>query len=142
VGDSRPRIGSFVDDALRERHSDLLFPVERNGTPALLYVVAEHKSADDRFTALQLAGYVVRIVERWRAEHRDAEHVPPVLPFVVYHGQRPWRAPRSPRDLVDLSHLPPAAARSLAARHLHLEYSLLDLSGIDEAWLDICPCLP
>jgi predicted transposase YdaD len=35
--------GSFVDDELRSRHTDLLFSVTFRGRPALIYVLFEHQ---------------------------------------------------------------------------------------------------
>jgi hypothetical protein len=51
--------GTFVDAALRSRQSDLLFTAQLAGQDVLLYVLAEHKSAPERFTALQMARYVM-----------------------------------------------------------------------------------
>ena len=39
-----PCAGSYVDEALKERHSDLLFSVPINGRPALIYILFEHQS--------------------------------------------------------------------------------------------------
>ncbi|MEO6598026.1 MAG: Rpn family recombination-promoting nuclease/putative transposase [Planctomycetota bacterium] len=106
--------GSFVDKALKGRHTDLLFTARMGKATVLLYVVPEHKSADDRFTAWQMACYVVRILEQWLGEQVDADELPAVLanlglawanrrglpafflPLVMHHGRRPvsrflWR---------------------------------------------------
>ncbi|MBM3962851.1 MAG: Rpn family recombination-promoting nuclease/putative transposase, partial [Planctomycetes bacterium] len=53
--------GSFVDAALQDRLTDLLFEVEVHGAPLLLHVVVDHKSRADWATALQLARYTLRI---------------------------------------------------------------------------------
>ena len=51
---------SFVDETLRGSQSDMLFKVElATGGPALVYVLAEHKSCADPGTPLQLAAYMV-----------------------------------------------------------------------------------
>ena len=52
---------TFVDSELRDHHADLLFRTEAGGRQVLVYLLLEHKSADDRWTALQLLRYVVRI---------------------------------------------------------------------------------
>ena len=59
---------SFVDGELRDHHADLLFRTVADGRRVLVYLLLEHKSADDRWTALQLLRYVVRIWERCRRE--------------------------------------------------------------------------
>ncbi len=57
----RPEPGTSVDEVLQPRHADLLFSVQLGGQPLLLYLLLEHKSAADRWTALQLLRYVVRL---------------------------------------------------------------------------------
>jgi predicted transposase/invertase (TIGR01784 family) len=62
--DSEPRLesGSFVDPDLRGQHSDLLFSVDlKNGSPALVYILFEHKSYPDAMVAFQLLRYVIAI---------------------------------------------------------------------------------
>jgi hypothetical protein len=127
---------SFVDKALQGRRTDMVFSVRLGNATALLYVVPEHKSKDERFTAWQVTCYVVRILERWRAEHPDADRLPAVLPFVLYHGDAPWRAPRSPHELVDFEGCGPDIVESLAPLQLRLPFLLLDLSQLDEAQLE------
>jgi hypothetical protein len=39
--------GSFVDEALRWRHSDLLFTAPLGGRDAFVYLLIEHQSSDD-----------------------------------------------------------------------------------------------
>jgi len=53
--------GSFVDEKLRQHHSDLLFQVQLNtGQNAFAYVLLEHKSSPDSAARLQLLRYIVR----------------------------------------------------------------------------------
>jgi len=94
--------GSFVDDELREQHADLLFSAVLAGKRAFLYFLLEHKSGDDRWTALQVLVYVVRIWQRYRRECPGADTVPAILTVVVHHGAKPWSAPTDVFDLVDL----------------------------------------
>jgi predicted transposase YdaD len=98
--------GSFVDEALRGQQADLLFTATAQGRATLLYVLLEHKADDDRFTALQLLRYVVRIWQRCRRDEPERARLPPVLPLVLHHGPQRWRAPRDLRALLDLDGLP------------------------------------
>ncbi|MEO6594660.1 MAG: Rpn family recombination-promoting nuclease/putative transposase, partial [Planctomycetota bacterium] len=82
--------GSSVDEELKSRQSDLLFEALIGGQPVLLYVVLEHKTWADRWTALQMLRYIVRIFDRWRLDHPDAKTLPPAVPIVVHHGDRAW----------------------------------------------------
>ncbi len=125
--------GSFVDAGLRGQQADLLFEAQLAGEPVLLYLLVEHKSGEDRFTAFQLLRYVVRVLERWRREHPDARELPAVVPFVLHHGKRPWRGPRRVRELVRVGGLPADARRVLLALQPDLGFVLDDLATADEA---------
>jgi predicted transposase/invertase (TIGR01784 family) len=62
----RVESSSVVDSDLRETESDLLFSARlRGGHPLLLYVLLEHQSSVDRWMALRMLRYVVRLLERW-----------------------------------------------------------------------------
>jgi predicted transposase/invertase (TIGR01784 family) len=57
--------GSFVDEELRQHHSDVLFRVQlKSGSDAFAYVLVEHKSVPDPIARLQLLRYVVRVLRR------------------------------------------------------------------------------
>jgi predicted transposase YdaD len=94
--------GSFVDEELRDRHADLLFEAPLDGRTAFLYVLFEHQSASDRWMALRLLRYMVRIWDRHQQAHPEAERLPAILPLVLYHGAGPWSAPKSFQELIDL----------------------------------------
>jgi predicted transposase YdaD len=125
--------GTFVDAELRERQSDLLFAARlRTGEDALVYVVCEHKSGQDRFACWQLARYVIGVLERWRRDHPRALVLPNVIPFLVHHGDRAWHMPRSPHELVDLSRFEEPARSFLARCQLQLRFHLFDLAAMGE----------
>ncbi len=48
------RPGSFVDENLEDRYSDLLYSARISGREGLLYVLWEHKSEPEPFTPLQM----------------------------------------------------------------------------------------
>ncbi|WP_419737880.1 Rpn family recombination-promoting nuclease/putative transposase [Ruegeria sp.] len=84
--------GSFIDEALAGSQSDALFRVRtRTGDPAYLFLL-EHKSTPDPGLPLQLASYMVRIWKRHAKEHGPAA-LPPIIPMVLYTGQRRWTVP-------------------------------------------------
>jgi len=112
--------GSFVDPELRSHQADAVFTVDlKDGGEAFVYVVIEHKSYPDRFTALQVLRYVVRL---WEKTYREARQpgLPPVIPVVLYHGQPPWRVPARLSELVK-------APGSLRAYQPELCYLVCDL---------------
>jgi hypothetical protein len=95
---------SFVDERLRAQQADLIFSARLKGSGTLVYLLLEHKSGPYRLTVVQVARYVMRIWERWLAEHPKARLLPAVLPFVVFHGEHPWCGPRELGQLIDLPH--------------------------------------
>lgn len=95
-----PEEKSYVDESLRESYSDLLYSVKLRDTAGFahdgfLYLLMEHKSTPDRFTALPLLHYMTMI---WKsvAEHpttqpgHDSPQLPMILPLVLYHGETAW----------------------------------------------------
>ncbi len=93
--------GSYVDEALRERQSDLLFRAALGEQEVLLYVLFEHQSEPDRGMAFRLLRYEVRIWERW-AREAPGHPLPPILPVVLSHSERGWNVPLSFEELVEL----------------------------------------
>lgn len=102
---------SYVDEALQEHQSDLLFEVpyaaplagglSRMDT-ALLYLLVEHKSYPDEEVLLQLQRYRQKM---WDDQRRQGEPLRLVLPLVVYHGRTRWSVPAT---LADWLNVPPA----------------------------------
>jgi hypothetical protein len=120
--------GSFVDEALRDKHADLLFCADINGKRTLVYLLNEHKSEEDPWTSFQMLRYAVAIWERYRREHPDELALPPILPVVLHHGTKPWRGPRDLRSLISLDGLP----TEIAAMQPDFEFQLDDLSALDD----------
>lgn len=94
--------GSFVDQSLAGRHSDLLFSAALSHQPVLLYLLFEHQSRPDPIMAFRLLAYMVRIWEAHLARHPDAHHLPAILPVVLHHGPSGWRAAVSFEDLLQI----------------------------------------
>ena len=63
--------GSFVDEALAQRHTDLLFRAPRRdgGEPLYLYFLIEHQSEPDRWMALRVLVYAGLL---WQCLAREA----------------------------------------------------------------------
>ena len=116
--------GSFIDDQLREQQSDLLFRARLlDGGETYIYLLFEHKSFVYHLSPFQVLRYQVRIWERdIRIAGRRAASLCPIIPIVVYHGQRRWTAPLS---LSGLFRSPPALAPFLPEQR----YVLLDLQS-------------
>lgn len=115
----QPAKQSFISQTLRESLSDLVFDVQLNhGGSALDVFLFEHKSTPDEMTAFQVLRYIVEICDEQR---RNSQPLSCVIPFVLYHGPRPWRVARSVPELVDVPH-------SLKKYVPQFQMQLIDLS--------------
>ncbi|MBI4880857.1 MAG: Rpn family recombination-promoting nuclease/putative transposase [Planctomycetes bacterium] len=124
--------GSFVDEKLTERFTDLLFSVRMGRDVALLYVLFEHQSTPDPVMPWRLLSAEARIWERWFRANPNARTLPPILPVVLYHGDRPWSAPERFSEL-----MPEGAGRRGAFWEHVPEFRivLIDLSRFTDAEL-------
>jgi len=116
-----PIPATFVDAELREHFADLVYRVRRrDGGPAWVYVLFEHKSAPEPLTPLQVLRYQVR---GWEYQLKEGEALCPILPVVVYHGAETWTVGECFLDLFGLD-----ATDPLAAYQPDFRYHLCDLS--------------
>ena len=131
--------GSFVDEDLAQRHTDLLFraPLRDTGEPLYLYVLIEHQSEPDRWMPLRVLGYVLRI---WETLLRDEtpRSLPPIVPLVVHHGASGWSVPRSLHELVHGLDEVPALRPFVPALHVIVD----DLVAASDAELQARPLAP
>ncbi|MSR47220.1 MAG: hypothetical protein EXS13_09170 [Planctomycetes bacterium] len=103
---------AFIDDALRGREADLLFTANGRGCdhngdgdgagdsgPSerewIVHLLLEHQSRVDHGLPLRLLEYQLRIWERWRREHPEADRLPPIVVVVLCHGSGRGRIPRT-----------------------------------------------
>ena len=84
---------SFVDDALAESESDLLYTVQMRATgdPLYLYLLFEHQSKPDKWMRFRLLKYMCRIWDDSFKEHPDQALLRPIIPLVFYQGEGRWR---------------------------------------------------
>ena len=137
---------SFIDKRFREHQSDVLVQVglvsegdcsdlasgdSKIPKDAWLYLLFEHKSRNDDLAALQLLRYCVNIWQRDVLEARKSGHsrpssrsrpspLQPIIPILIYHGDRPWRVSTDFGDLF----VGPEALKRYWPR---FRYALLDL---------------
>lgn len=82
---------------------------------------------------------VQELLDDWHRRTPGAKHLPAVLPVVLHHGPRPWRAPTSLLELTDLSE---QARADFAAHLLSLDFVLDDLRTIPDEVIDARPLGP
>ena len=122
---------SFVDPALRQHFSDLLYQVQTGQKqPILLYLLFEHKSYPDRDVGFQLLRYKVRIWEKAQAQKTPRL---PIFPLVVYHGREAWTVPRTFTSALDWGEEEPEIATWLRSYLPEFSYHLVDLSALSDA---------
>jgi predicted transposase YdaD len=131
--------GSFVDAELRWRHSDLLFTAPLEHQEAFIYILVEHQSSPDPLMAFRILRYLIRIWDRYLAEHPEATRLPAVIPLVVHHNRRPWTGPTDIRQLLDLD---PDTAEAVGDCLPQLRFLLDDLARLDEPALRARPLTP
>jgi hypothetical protein len=125
--------GSYVDDALRGRHTDLLFSAHflsenaRGETvEVLIYLLFEHQSTDDPLMPFRLLLYIVRVWEKLVRETPTLRRLPAILPLVLHHSERGWVSPTTLHGIIDLD----ATAMAAVGKHLpQFEMMLDDLSA-------------
>jgi predicted transposase/invertase (TIGR01784 family) len=93
--------GSYIDDDLTERQSDLLFRVRISDTEARMYLLFEHQSEPDPRMPFRLLRYMIRIWEQIERTESEA-HLPAIIPVVLSHAERGWHVPTSFEDTLDL----------------------------------------
>lgn len=121
--------GTFIDEAFREKRTDLLFELASNdGAPVYAYILAEHQSSVDRDMPWRLYLYIARIWERWKASNPNSTgRLPRVIPLVIYHGERRWTGPTMLREMMH------GEGEAVESRYLPgLEFFLVDLTVLSE----------
>jgi predicted transposase/invertase (TIGR01784 family) len=81
---------SFVDKHLKESYSDLLYNVQFEKSKGFIYILFEHKSYPEKYTALQLLKYMVSIWELFLKQNKG-QKLPLILPLIIYHGTPQWK---------------------------------------------------
>lgn len=90
-----------IGSRLGQRFCDLLFSVKRCGRDVLVHLLLEHKSTADHNTILDVFTSTAVILDDWRRRHPRSTALPPLIPVVLYHGERPFQAPRTLVELFD-----------------------------------------
>ena len=94
--------GSYVTDGLRGRHGDAVWRIRWGEDWLYIYLLLEFQSSVDRFMALRIMVYTALLHQDLirRGELGTDRRLPPVLPVVLYNGERRWRAPTELRPLI------------------------------------------
>jgi hypothetical protein len=118
--------GSFVAEDLRGRENDVLWRVRFGDRWLYVYLLLEFQATVDRFMALRVLTYVALLYQDLaRGEQLGPDGLlPPVLPLVLYNGERPWNAAVEMKDLV--AKVPGLGRYAPRMRHLLLDEKRLE----------------
>jgi predicted transposase YdaD len=115
---------SFIDRLFKvELTDDMARELGSENPHVHVLVLVDHKSSPDKYTVVQMLGYILRI---W--EHSIENNLPlvPVIPWIIYNGVRPWTVPRS---LAELIPVPVSWKRYVP----ELEVPILDVSRMSDS---------
>jgi len=118
---------TFIAEEFAASESDLLYTATINQSKAFLYILFEHQSTDDRWIALRLLAYMVRIWEKALRADSSLKKLPPIVPIVLAQSDKLWQAPVRFSDLIEV---PSNLANDLAAHTPDFSYSLVELYRI------------
>ena len=114
-------------EGIGRREGDVVWKVSMAGGRELyVLLLLEFQSRPDRWMAVRLLVYVGLLYQHLIREKRllEGRLLPPVLPFVLYNGHRPWRAP----ETLDALIAAPKGSK-LWAWQPRMRYYLLDESA-------------
>ena len=114
----------FVGAENQKRESDLIWRARLKQSDDWFYVfvLVEFQSTVDRFMALRVLTYICLLYEdliRQKALTQN-DKLPPVMPIVLYNGDRPWTMPLQLHELIE------AVTGGLENHVPRFEYILLD----------------
>lgn len=107
---------------MRDREDDLIWRIRWGDEWLYVYLLLEFQSTVDHFMAVRIMGYLALLYQDLiRTEKLGAQSLlPPVLPLVLYNGERRWQAP------VALDALIHAAPVGLEKYRPQLSFFLID----------------
>ena len=119
---------SFVQQDLKQTHSDLLFSVKAGGRELLFYVLVEHQTSVDPLMPLRLFGYILEILRAHEKQH--GLPLPVVLPLLIHQGPERWTVAAQFNEMFDL---PADLAPHLLRYVPSFEHVIFDLTQHDPA---------
>lgn len=95
--------GSYVADDLREREDDVIWRVRLRERWLYVYLLLEFQSTVDPYMAVRVMAYVALLYQDLIRSGAvcKTEKLPPVLPVVLYNGNRRWTAVEELEELVE-----------------------------------------
>jgi len=117
---------SFIDKELEESFSDILYNVSIDGKEGFVYLLFEHKSYFDKMTPVHMLGYILDIWKLYNKQNKN-EKLPPIIPILIYHGDRKWKYGSSLSELIE------ATSEAISDYIPAYNYLLYDFSNYSDA---------
>lgn len=94
--------GTYVADDLREREDDVIWRVRWGQDWLYIYLLIEFQSTIDRYMAVRILVYLGLLYQNLIRTGQLATEgrLPPVMPLVLYNGNKRWDAPTEVADLI------------------------------------------
>ena len=116
--------GDFVQKALRNRRSDILYETEISDRKGFFYLHLEHQRKSDPNMALRMLEYMISICRQHEKQY-PKEKIPIVFPMVLFQGVGKWNAPLTLHEFLDV----PKCMKPYVPE---FRYELLDLSHLTD----------
>ena len=83
-----------------KRHVDILWTVRtKDGERIALFFHIEGQSTHERKMAIRILEYHVAFIKKFDEMNDESEKCPPIITFVLYHGDEEWTSAKSIADL-------------------------------------------
>lgn len=126
--------GSYVTDELRDREGDVIWRVRWGENWLYVYLLLEFQSTVDKYMAVRVMSYLGLLYQDLIRQKNLTPNgkLPPVLPLVLYNGEKRWKAAQNVGQLIE------RIPGGLEQYRPELHYLLLDEGAIvnSPAWPD------
>jgi len=126
--------GTYITDELRDREDDMIWRIWWRDRWLYVYLLLEFQSSEDKHMAVRIMSYLGLLYQDLIRQDAftPSGKLPPVLPIVLYNGEKRWTAAQNIADLVE------PVPGGLERYRPNLSYLLLDEGAIVDApgWSD------
>lgn len=86
----KPLLGTYVSQELQTTISDVVYTCQRKDRRGSVHIslLLEHKSAPDKYTPVQIGGYIFSGYQQQIQQRR--KELSPIIPILLYHGRQKW----------------------------------------------------
>ncbi len=92
--------GSFVDPALRSRHSDLVLSARMGAGRIYFFTLVEQQREVEALMVFRMGVYMMRLWEQLVRDRPGLQSLPPILPVLIHHSATGWTAATSFHALI------------------------------------------